>query len=177
MKIEWRPIPDFSDYEVSNTGLVRSHKRSKSRILKTGKHPSGYRQVGLRRNSKTHVFKIGYLVLLTFRGPCPENCEMCHNDGNAINDHLDNLRWDTHASNMQDASDHGAMRRVLGKVENEIFVNALKDIQREWEMTQEEFAEYIGISRASLSKFYCRGPKDGIVIKVLRRFPRLTYLF
>lgn len=182
MTIEWRPIPDFPDYEVSNTGLVRSYKRKKPRILKPGTHSTGYYQVGLRRNGeKTHVFKIGYLVLLAFRGPCPEGCEMCHNDGDPTNDHLDNLRWDTHAANMQDASHHGVVGRpslqVLPKMENEAFVNAVKNIQKEWEMTQREFAEYIGVSRSVLAKFYSRGPKERVVIKALRKFPHLVHLF
>lgn len=104
MTIEWRPIPGFPDYEVSDTGLVRSHKRKSPHILGTSKQPNSYRQVALRRNGQTHVRKVGRLVLLAFRGPCPEGCEMCHNDGNPVNDHLDNLRWDTHAGNMQDVS-------------------------------------------------------------------------
>jgi hypothetical protein len=181
MTIEWRPIPGFSDYEVSNTGLVRSYKRSRPHILQPGKHPGGYRQVGLRQNGEeTHVLKIGYLVLLAFRGPCPEGCEMCHNDGDSTNDHLDNLRWDTHAANMQDASEHGVIGRPLSrippKIEMEAFVNAVRDIQKEWEMTQEEFGKYIGVSQSVLSKFYSTGPKERIVIKALRKFPHLVHL-
>ena len=111
MIIEWRPVPGFPDYEVSNTGLVRSYKRSKPYVLRTSKQSNSYRQVALRRDGKTHVHKVGRLVLLAFRGPCPEDCEMCHNDGNPINDHLDNLRWDTHAANMQEAIQHRIISR------------------------------------------------------------------
>lgn len=181
MIIEWRSIPDFPDYEVSNTGLVRSYKGRKPRILKMGKHPTGYRQVGLRRNGETHIFPVGHLVLLTFRGPCPENCEMCHNDGDSANDRLSNLRWDTHAANMRDASRHAAIKRALSRptevTENETFVSAVGTVQRELGMTQEEFAEHLGINQGSLSKFYTRGIKDGIVIKILRKYPDLVHLF
>lgn len=182
MVIEWCPVPDFPDYEISNTGLVRSHKRRRPYILKPGKHPTGYHQVALRRNGHTHVFPIGHLVLFAFRGPCPEGCEMCHNDGDATNDHLNNLRWDTHAANMRDAAHHGVMGRSRLDnpmvVENETFVNAVKAAQKELGMTQTEFSEYLEIPhQGSLSKFYIRGPKDNIVIKILRKFPHLAYHF
>ena len=181
MIIEWRPIPGFPDYEISNTGLVRSYKRRRPHILRPGKHPGGYRQFSLRQNGKTHVFFAGHLVFLAFQGPCPEGCEACHNDGNPVNDHLSNLRWDTHAANMRDASRHAAIKRAqsrpTGITENETFVSAVGTIQRELRMTQEEFAEYLGINQGSLSKFYIRGIKDGIVIKVLRKYPHLAHLF
>jgi DNA-binding transcriptional regulator YiaG len=181
MTIEWRPIPGFSDYEVSDTGLVRSYKWKRPHILKPGIHPGGYHQVGLRRNGETHIFMVSHLVLFAFQGPCPENCEVCHNDGNPANDHLSNLRWDTHAANMRDMSQHNiALERVqtylTSAIENEAFVHAVRTTQRKLEMTQEEFAEYIGIHQASLSKFYSRGIKDGIVIKVLRKHPDLAHL-
>jgi len=44
------------------------------------------------------------LVLLAFWGPCPSGLEVCHNDGSRDNNHLDNLRYDTHKANLQDAS-------------------------------------------------------------------------
>ena len=181
MIIEWRSIPDFPDYEVSNTGLVRSYKRGGPHILKPGKHPSGYHQVGLRRNDKTHIFPIGHLVLFTFQGPCPIGCEMCHNDGNPTNDHIDNLRWDTHAANMQDASNHGVARRIqsrdLEEMDNGVFINTVEITQKASGMTQREFAEYIRVSQATLSKFYSRGVKGGIIVKILRKYPHLAYYF
>jgi hypothetical protein len=107
---QWKSIPGFPDYEVSNMGRVRSYKRSMPRILKAGIYSHGYRQVTLSRDGKYHSFRIGQLMLLAFRGPCPEDCEMCHNDGDPTNDHLDNLRWDTHAANMRDRAKHYAFQ-------------------------------------------------------------------
>lgn len=175
--IEWRPIPDFPGYEVSNTGLVRSHRRGSPRILRTGNHPVGYRQVGLRRNGKTHVFKVGHLVLFAFQGSCPEGLEMCHNDGNPTNDHFDNLRWDTHEANMQDFSEHRLAEIAPGEIRNEAFASAVRDIHKEWGMTYGEFAEYIGVGQSSLYKLYTKGIGDNIIVKILRRFPFLAYLF
>jgi len=33
--------------------------------------------------------------------------ECCHNDGNPENNYLENLRWDTHQSNIADSLHHG----------------------------------------------------------------------
>jgi hypothetical protein len=46
------------------------------------------------------------LVLETFAGPNPDGMECCHNDGNASNNRLDNLRWDTRKANIHDAIRH-----------------------------------------------------------------------
>lgn len=191
-KEQWKPIPDFPDYEVSNMGLVRSWKNRLCvpRILKPGTHPGGYRTVLLRRNGRSHGFPIGRLVLLAFHGPCPTDYEMCHNDGDPTNDHLDNLRWDTHAANMADAVRHNAwskstngeqMKNITSRtnenemeIENYPFVQAVKREQERRGGGQVAFSQYLGITQGALSKFYKRGPKDNVVIKVLRKFPHLV---
>lgn len=62
-------------------------------------------------------------------------------------------------------------------MENQAFVEGVKGKQGEVQMTQSEFSDYLGCSQGALSKFYRRGIKDGLVIKILRRFPELGYLF
>lgn len=47
------------------------------------------------------------LVLAAFVGAPPEGLIGCHNDGNKLNNHVSNLRWDTYSSNMLDAVKHG----------------------------------------------------------------------
>lgn len=116
--VEWKPIPGFPEYEVSNTGQVRSYKwkcrgPNAPVLLQPGANAQGYWTVVLRRNGQSYTKVIGRLVLAAFRGPCPSNHEMCHYDGNRKNDYLDNLRWDTHKANMADAVRHGTMKRRL----------------------------------------------------------------
>jgi DNA-binding XRE family transcriptional regulator len=127
--------------------------------------------VGLRRNDKTYIFPIGHLVLFAFEGPCPENCEMCHNDGNPTNDCIENLRWDTHAANMQDASRHGTVGRPRKHkviTEKEILANKAKAIRAKMvdsvslgrriktlrivrNIEQRVLAERVGLNQTSLS--------------------------
>lgn len=54
-----------------------------------------------------HVLLVSQLVLKAFVGPRPRGMEGCHNDGNASNNYLSNLRWDTHHENMRDVERHG----------------------------------------------------------------------
>jgi hypothetical protein len=114
----WKAIPEFPGYEVSNRGLVRSYWQrgnfadkwkignEPNRILKTV--PAGskkeYRAVVLCRDGHKFLRRIAPLVALVFLGPRPDGLEVCHNDGDPTNDRLDNLRYDTHKSNMEDAS-------------------------------------------------------------------------
>lgn len=126
---------------------------------------------------------------------------MCHNDGDPTNDHLDNLRWDTHAANMRDLTKHYAfqaqvafdalmkeqtktnrlgttilpiIRRIGSMIYNEPFVWAVRWQQEQLKITQATFARHLGVNQATLSKFYTRGIKDNLIIKILRRFPHLV---
>lgn len=40
-------------------------------------------------------------------GPCADGMECCHNDGNPLNNAVENLRWDTRLSNAADRLKHG----------------------------------------------------------------------
>jgi hypothetical protein len=117
----WKPIPGFSGYETSNKGNVRSYRisgpgnrrRSSPRILKASPIQR-YRRVMLRGDDgKRHLKKVASLVLLAFVGPPPEGQECCHNDGCSTNDALDNLRYDSHAANMEET--RGLPRRTRHK--------------------------------------------------------------
>lgn len=68
----------------------------------------GHSQVMLRGRMKLSVHR---LVLEAFLGPCPELMEGCHNDGDASNNRLENLRWDTKKNNHADKIRHGTSSR------------------------------------------------------------------
>lgn len=116
----WKPVPWAPDYAVSTCGRVRSVRprrgaRAKVNggLLKCWVHSPRaevtYRRmrVSLRIKKKTRTYSVHTLVLETFVGPRPTNCEACHNDGDGLNNALGNLRWDTHAANMGDCILHG----------------------------------------------------------------------
>jgi len=56
------------------------------------------------------------LVLEAFVGPCPAGTECCHGDGDPTNNHVENLRWDTHATNMAEANCATGSRHGMAKL-------------------------------------------------------------
>ena len=120
---EWRDVIGATGYEVSNYGRVRSWKwpiRKPSnqwvvrkelgfRILKQDKRgKQGYLYVNLAYDGIGLKKKnVNVLVLESFVGERPNNQQAAHNDGNPVNNKLNNLRWDTPAGNNADKIKHG----------------------------------------------------------------------
>jgi hypothetical protein len=106
---EWRAVPGFDGYEVSDEGQVRSHRRSAPRIIVGGLNEKGYRLVSLFAGSKStrRTQAVHALVLSAFVGPRPEGQQVRHLDGNPANNSLANLAYGTAAENKQDAIRHG----------------------------------------------------------------------
>lgn len=119
----WRDIPGHEGrYAVSNLGRVYAHpkkvkKPSGKKMVEqsyAGKmlatYPrgrDGYLAVRVGYGGEKFSWAVHRLVLLAFVGPCPDGMEACHNDGDETNNHLSNLRWDTHLSNNRDRKRHG----------------------------------------------------------------------
>jgi hypothetical protein len=117
---QWRPVLDFEDlYGVSDLGRVRSLDREivycdgrvrwyTGQILTPVLHADGaYVFVTLCRSNRGFKRRVHHLVLAAFVGPRPPGLEGCHNDGDIWNNRPENLRWDTHQSNMVDTVRHG----------------------------------------------------------------------
>lgn len=103
---EWRPVPGWPDYAVSNTGRVVSYKSKEPRELRGGLI-GGYRRVALHRPDGRKYLAVHRLVALAFIGPEPVGMEVRHLDGDPLNCHVSNLKYGTHAENMQDRLAHG----------------------------------------------------------------------
>jgi len=106
---DWKRILDFTGYEVSNLGKVRSyrtrqgHPQAKPRLL-TPILRNGYQWVKLTRVREVAIHT---LVLETFVTPRPKGTECRHIDGNPLNNCLSNLSWGTKAENYNDRRNHG----------------------------------------------------------------------
>jgi len=104
MQEVWKLIPDFEDYEVSNSGIVRSLSSSKGKWgkeLTPLKHK--YLRVCLKKNKKSHWKSIHRLVALVYVAN-PENLpEVNHKDGNKFNNWDWNLEWTTPRKNKNHA--------------------------------------------------------------------------
>lgn len=75
--------------------------------MKTFFIPTGYEYVQLGAKPKGLRISVHRLVLLTFKGPCPEGMECCHGKGGPRDNRLENLRWGTHLENVREAEHLG----------------------------------------------------------------------
>ena len=108
MREEWRPVPvpGFElYYQISSAGRLLSVRSGK--ILRAYPESQGrlLRAVSVKGVYKTLI--IHKMVAEAFLGPCPPGLEVCHNDGNHLNNEVSNLRYDTHSANMRDRRRHG----------------------------------------------------------------------
>lgn len=108
MTERWLPIPGYEGhYEVSDQGRVKSFKRGGERIMRDAAKYAGYRTVCLTLDHGRRTHQVHSLVLRAFVGAPPARYVGCHNNGDPADNRLENLRWDTQASNVADTLAHG----------------------------------------------------------------------
>jgi hypothetical protein len=106
---EWKAIPNFPGYEVSNHGQVRSYKTGTCKLKKPGTIQHGYQNITLQKDGKSYTKTIHRIVLTVFDRE-PMEGEVCrHLDGNPKNNHIDNLCWGTCKENIKDMYTHGTL--------------------------------------------------------------------
>lgn len=168
---EFRLIKDYDMYCISNYGRIYSAwKRlggisngmcvigSNWRQLKTDLIQLKYLRVSLcdSRSIKTAKL-IHVLVLETFVGPKPKGYIGCHNDGNSLNNHVSNLRWDSYQGNEADKIIHGTQANNKG-VANPASILSEEDvlgIRRQSTISASQLSVNYGVSRATISDI-CR---------------------
>ncbi len=118
MKTEiWKTVPDYNRYEVSTWGRVRN--AGTGFVLNPPLSTGGRRFVRLYPDDKTqrvYNYYIHKMVIETFLGPSPaEGLEVGHLDSDFENNHLTNLVYETHESNMRRFHLNGGKFRVISK--------------------------------------------------------------
>jgi hypothetical protein len=121
--VEYREIPGWPGYRVTSRGEVQScFARAAGgkgrwvrgelwRPLSVSLDPTGRQCVRLSCGKKKANARVHRLVLLAFVGPCPVGMECCHENGDPIDNRVENLRWGTHTDNMADRNRHGNYTR------------------------------------------------------------------
>ena len=123
----WRDVAGYEGkYQVSNEGRVKSLSReihssnqngeftwiSIERILQPGKHDKGYHlSVVLHNPKRTQM--VHQLVMLAFVGPPPKGMCVLHTNGDATDNRLENLRYDTQSENIYDVYRQGKAWKTL----------------------------------------------------------------
>jgi len=150
----WSSIPGYGGhYQASNDGQIRVKDRIvrkysnfagkvveqkyKGRLLKPCKSSKlGHLSVHLGVDGIKYNVHVARLVLEAFIGSCPQGMEACHSNGNASDNRIENLRWDTHYNNNQDRFLHGTyfsgdkhpMAKISAKDAIEIYKSKEKGI-------------------------------------------------
>ena len=106
----WKSINGFDNYQVSNTGLVKSLERwmpmphggkyfQKEKILKVSIVRGGYCQITLSVNGKPSMKKLHRIVADAFISNPENKPQINHKDGNKLNNNVSNLEWCTSSEN------------------------------------------------------------------------------
>lgn len=117
---EWRTIrgEGFEDYQISNTGKVRSKRQSKVfyKPLKTFIDHQGYKYANFAVGKNGVKKKVHRLVMENFK-PVPnmDKLEVDHIDYDRSNNQIDNLEWVTQKVNTY-RRDQNPMSKNIRKV-------------------------------------------------------------
>ena len=103
----WKDIPGYPHYQASTMGRIRSLmnlRHGTIRLIPKVLRPgwNGSAMYVILCNPGRRTFSVARLVLATFVGPCPEGMECCHKSDDGRDNSLQNLRWGTRLSNVQD---------------------------------------------------------------------------
>ena len=167
----WKSVPGYVGlYEVSDLGRVRRCARKVSvlnrwgryhdrhygekvlsPILDKSQHPYLRYRVNLCGAavgiSQKQAF-VSRLVAEAFIGECPRGKVVAHNDGNALNNRLDNLRYATQLENVQDKNLHGTMLRGEDSPNAVLTDEGVLNIRDMWDRgdSPEKIGYFFGIS-------------------------------
>lgn len=175
MTEQWKEVPGFPGYDVSDMGRVRSWRRNgpaktlsvTPRILGEEIDRDGYRRVRLSRGGIACHRLVHRLVLEAFVGPCPPDHEARHMPNNDPADcRLANLSWAPHLTNIRDKYTHGTMpmgerhhsrtkpwctRRGSACTQSRLTERQAREILRSTE-TQAALAARMGVSVSTVGK-------------------------
>ena len=91
----WKDIPGYEgDYQVSNTGKVKSLKFGKEKELKSAVNTGGYLHVILFKNKINKSFLVHKLVAMAFLDHKPNGMKLIidHLNSNKLDNQIENLR-------------------------------------------------------------------------------------
>ena len=147
----WLPVIGYEGiYEVSDHGNVRTVKTGKIKAPQKCKK-TDHQWVMLWKDNTQKNMRIHRLVMFAFIGPPPDNHECCHNDGDASNNHISNLRWDTPAANQADRVKHGTSNRGERCASSKLTTEQIFAIYKDNRLQREIASDY-GVRENTISR-------------------------
>jgi hypothetical protein len=101
----WKKIPNYSSYEISNYGEIKTFNwknLGREAIMKPALDPNGYPRTMLKRDDGViHTIKVHRLVAITFIENPEEKPHVNHINGIRNDNRVFNLEWCTAKENIQ----------------------------------------------------------------------------
>ena len=144
---EWRPVVGWERfYRVSSLGRCLSLHQT-GRLITGLTLSGGYRALKLRDGDRKAYGILHRIVLEAFVGPAPAGYQGCHCNGNALDNKLLNLRWDSISGNQADRVKHGTARYVGPHV---LTIDDVREIRTVTGVSDKEWALRKGVSVKSI---------------------------
>lgn len=105
---EWRVIPSFPKYRVSDSGEVCGPRGVLTKFIDA----CGYYRLGLYRDGVRVNCRVHTLVAEAFIGPRSPESVVRHLDGDHLNNSPSNLQYGTPSENVQDSVRHRTQRNI-----------------------------------------------------------------
>jgi hypothetical protein len=149
----WWDIPGFPDYQASDRGRIRSHKRGAWQVLRQTPHRrNGYMVVSPRVGGRYVTRSVHRLIAITFLGSA-DGRDVNHMNGNKHDNRLANLEYLSRGENHRHAYRTG-LRDAVGRKLTDSQVREIAALRGF--ATQAEIARQFGVCRALVGRIHKR---------------------
>lgn len=164
----WRPVPGYEGhYEVSDQGRVRSTARRLRFVSKSGREAfrltrprilaqqvtnAGYALVQLHLDNGRRACAVHSLVAAAFIGPRPGGLDVCHGNGDRLDNRAANLRYDTRAANHADKEAHGTAAKGEAIAQHKLTTSEVLMIRQMRSASAECLAALFGVSASQIER-------------------------
>jgi hypothetical protein len=165
---EWKKVPEYSRYEVSTLGNIRSTNYQNLGITKNLKPAidrCGYLKTMLKRDDGVYkTIAVHRMIALAFIGYKPTNShQVNHIDGNKLNNSISNLEYCTQKENIRHAWKSNLCSAKSGSKNNQSILTEQQVLEiREHAQKKgrfygnKELAEKYGVSRDLIQRIVNR---------------------
>ncbi len=168
----WKTIEDYTDYQVSNFGRIKSFKNNCGidvKILKQIKDKNGYLIIDLYKNGKSKLKKVHRLVYETFVEKLKDGCDAHHINEDTKDNFVENLESKEHGKHSKDHHKNKIISKETRikmsstrkerykkenhpnyKITNQKIIDIVVDIKKEV-LSQTEIAKKHGVCQKTIS--------------------------
>lgn len=151
--MEWRPIPGYDTYLISDEGAVVNMKFLNPRLIRQSPTTRGYVKVGLWKNDVCYQADTHRHVAAAFLGPAPSPLhEVNHKNRVKTDNRVSNLEWVTKQENADHSHANGGYRFGVDNVNAKLTPSDVLAIRKLRGVAyQKDIAKAFGITQSLVS--------------------------